>query len=178
MLVGGKWGRLSPLPCHHPRSLRPRTLRHCPRKGSKVGVGEDVGVLAQQVGWVIYCPIGLFCTVNNKVYWWRTVKGDTEARNSLYASSARGACPAVVSRARCPRNVTMCAGRSAQGVYLCTRHCPVESSHRIDDVCLAGTDEGCLCRDPGDLTRLCYPGSRHRKQLNMPAKLTWRSWLV
>jgi hypothetical protein len=24
--------------------------------------------------------------------------------------------------------------RQTQGVYLCTRHCPVENSHRIDDV--------------------------------------------
>ncbi len=30
--MGGKLGRLSPLPCHHPRSLRPRTLRHCRRR--------------------------------------------------------------------------------------------------------------------------------------------------
>jgi hypothetical protein len=41
-------------------------------------------------------------------------KGNRDARNSLYASRSRGACPAVVSSARCPLNVTMCAGRSAR----------------------------------------------------------------
>jgi hypothetical protein len=32
----------------------------------------------------------------------------------LHAASTRGACPAVASRARCPLNVTVCAGRSAR----------------------------------------------------------------
>jgi hypothetical protein len=55
------------------------------REGSKFGVGEDVGVLARNLGCVALrllcnCPLA---TVHNKVYWWKTGKGDTEARNSL-----------------------------------------------------------------------------------------------
>ncbi len=46
---------------------------------------------------------------------------------------------------------------------------------------LVGTSVKCLCRDPreqDDLTRLCSPGGRHRKQLNMTAKLPWIPWRV
>ncbi len=39
------------------------------------------------------------------MYWRKTGKEDREARNSLYASSARGAWPAVVNRARCPETL-------------------------------------------------------------------------
>jgi hypothetical protein len=60
----------------------------------------------------VCCPIAPLATVHNIVFWRKTGKGDSKARKSLYASSARGACPAAVSRARCPRNDTMCAGRS------------------------------------------------------------------
>ncbi len=50
------------------------------------------------------------------MYWWKTENGDSDARNSLNASSTRGACPAVASRARCPLNVTMWAGSSDTAV--------------------------------------------------------------
>jgi hypothetical protein len=70
--------------------------------------------------------------------------------------------------------------QKTQGVDFCTRHRPVENSHRIDE-CLATGVGLCLCRDPreqGDLTRLCYPGSRHRKLLSMTATLPWIPWRV
>ncbi len=95
-------------------SLRPFDIA---REGSKVGVGEDVGVQAQNVGCICLERLLSNCPAShNKVYWWNTGKGDREAKNSMYASSARGACPAVVSRARCSLNVTMCEGRSSSAV--------------------------------------------------------------
>ncbi len=67
-------------------------------------------------------------------------------RNVLKASSARGACPAVASRARVPlynvcRDVGDCGEyflqRQTQGLYLRNHHCPVKNSHRIDDISIS-----------------------------------------
>jgi hypothetical protein len=55
-------GRVSPLPCHHPRSvLVPFDVAS---ERSKVGMGEDVGMLGQDVGSIglegllSNCPVG------------------------------------------------------------------------------------------------------------------------
>ena len=84
-------------------------------------------------------------TVNNKVYRWNTGKGERVARNHRYASIARknlanGGEPAKGSSKR--HDVTGkdsdCRELLPQGetecVNLCTRHHPVEHSHRNDDV--------------------------------------------
>ncbi len=79
-------------------------------EGSKVGVGKDVGMLGLDVIGIVLEGLLPDCPVSHRpqiVYWRKTGKGDSEARNSLYASRSRGACPAVVSRARCPLNRTM-----------------------------------------------------------------------
>ncbi len=73
------------------------------------------------------------------------MKAERVVRIKRNASSSRGAWPAVACRARTPLKATMWEGRSdtagsiffrgkRRAFYLCVRHCPVEDSHRNDDV--------------------------------------------
>ncbi len=110
-------GRVSPLPCHHPYSLRSHTHRCCQRRvegWSGQGCWYYAGPRCRQHRHRPRTYKAPLTTVNNKVYWWKTGNEDSYARNHLYASRSREACPAVVSRARYPLNRTMWAGRSAR----------------------------------------------------------------
>jgi hypothetical protein len=108
--VEGGYGRWSSLPTQHLRLLRTRTLRDFPRRRVEGWSGRGCYyVVAKRRR---RKPQTFAVQLPRKSLWWKTGNGESDARNILNASSTRGACLVVASRARVPLNETMCAGSS------------------------------------------------------------------